>query len=53
MGGKELGQMVREVNRDMVSREEVLSDRVYEYDKDLGKICQVPESIQKSREVTR
>ena len=53
MGGKELGQVVREVNRDMVSREEVLSDRVYEYDKDLGKICQVPESIQKSREATR
>ena len=53
MGGKELGQMVREVNRDMVSREEVLSDRVYEYDKELGKICQVSESIQKSREATR
>ena len=53
MGGKELGQMVREVNRDMVSREEVLSDRVYEYDKELGQIKQVPESIQKSREATR
>lgn len=53
MSGKELGQMVREVNRDMVSREEVLSDRVYEYDKELGRICQVPESIQKSREAIR
>lgn len=53
MSAKDLGQMVREVNRDMVSREEVLSDRVYEYDKELGKIKQVPESIQKTREATR
>ena len=48
-----LGQMVRDINHDMVEREEVLSDRVYEYDKDLGKIRQVPESIQKSREAAR
>ena len=53
MSAKDLGQMVRDVNREMVSREEVLSDRVYEYDKDLRKIRQVPESIQKSREASR
>lgn len=53
MSAKDLGQMVRDVNREMVSREEVLSDRVYEYDKDLGRIRQVPESIQKSREASR
>lgn len=50
---KHLGQMVREINHEMVDREDVLSDRVYEYDKDLGKIRQVPESIQKSREAAR
>ena len=50
---KHLGQMVREINHEMVDREDVLSDRVYEYDKDLGKIRQVPESIQKSREASR
>lgn len=53
MSAKDLGQMVRDVNREMVEREDVLSDRVYEYDKDLGKIKQVPESIQKSREASR
>ena len=37
----------------MVDREDVLSDRIYEYDKDLGKIKQVPESIQKSKEAVR
>jgi len=50
---KHLGQMVREINHEMVDREDILSDRVYEYDKDLGKIRQVPESIQKSREASR
>lgn len=50
---KYLGQMVREVNRDVVSKEEILSDRVYEFDKEKGRIKQVPESIQKSRGVER
>ena len=46
---KDLGQMVREVNRAEVAREEVLSDRVYEYDKEAQKIRQVPESIERAR----
>ena len=50
---KELGEMVREVNRAEVAREEVLSDRIYEYDKEHGKICQVPESIEKQRGMER
>lgn len=53
MDPKHLGQMVRDVNRDVVSKEEILSDRVYEFDKEKGKIKQVPESIQKSRGVER
>lgn len=50
---KQLGEMVREVNRTVVSKEEILSDRVYEFDKERGRIKQVPESIQKSRGVER
>ena len=50
---KELGEMVRAVNRAEVAREEVLSDRIYEYDKEHGKICQVPESIEKQRGMER
>lgn len=53
MNPKDLGNMVREVNREMVDPEEILSDRVYEYNKELGRIQQVPESIQKSREAER
>ena len=50
---KDLGQMVREVNRAEVAREEVLSDRVYEYDKEAQKIRQVPESIERARGMER
>lgn len=50
---KELGKMVREVNRTEVAKEEVLSDCIYEYDKEHGKICQVPESIEKQRGMER
>lgn len=49
----ELGKMVREVNRAEVAREEILSDRIYEYDKEHGKIRQVPESIEKRRAMER
>ena len=49
----ELGKMVREVNRAEVAKEEVLSDRIYEYDKERGKICQVPESIEKKKVMER
>lgn len=50
---KELGEMVRDVNHQMVSKEEILSDRVYEYDKEKGRILQVPESIEKERGMER
>ena len=42
---RELGEMVRAVNRAEVAKEEQLSDRVYEYDREAGMIRQVPESI--------
>lgn len=50
---KELGQMVRMVNQAEVKREEVLSDRVYEYDRERQTIRQVPESIERRREAER
>ncbi len=50
---KELGSLVREVNQTEVSSEEVLSDRVYEYDREKGKICQIPESLPKERGMER
>lgn len=53
MTPKELGEMVREVNRTEVLREEVLSDRVYEYDREKGKIRQVTESLEKARVMER
>ena len=34
MEPKMLGEMVREVNKNEVERQEVLSDRVYSYDKE-------------------
>lgn len=53
LSARELGAMVREVNDVAVSKEDVLSDRVYEFDKELGRIKQVLESIQKSKGVER
>ena len=52
---KELGEMVRAVNRAEVAKEEQLSDRVYEYDREAGMIRQVPESIRQKevREAVR
>lgn len=46
---EELGKLVREVNGSCVSRDEVLSDRVYEYDREKGRIVTVPDSV-KTRE---
>lgn len=46
---KVLGQMVRDINQNHVRREEILSDRIYEYDRESGKIRQVPESVKKER----
>ena len=48
-----LGEMVREVNQKEVDRQEVLSDRVYSYDKDKHQIRQEPESIQRRKELER
>lgn len=50
---KELGNLVREVNQAEVSSEEVLSDCVYEYDRERGKICQISESLPKERGMER
>lgn len=44
---KELGEMVRDINRTQVNREERLSDCVYEYDKEKSVIRQVPESVRR------
>ena len=50
---KMLGEMVREVNKNEVERQEVLSDRVYSYDKEKHQIRQKPDSIQKAKEMER
>lgn len=50
---KELGEMVRAVNRTSIEKEEILSDRIYEYDKKSEKIRQVPESIKRERGMER
>ena len=50
---KELGEMVREVNKTEVARDEILSDRVYEFDKEKRRLRQVPESIEKAKEMER
>lgn len=50
---KELGAMVREVNRCAVEKVEQLSDRVYCYDKETQKIVEVPESIERGKEMWR
>lgn len=53
MEPKMLGEMVREVNKNEVERQEVLSDRVYSYDKEKHQIRQKPDSIQKAKEMER
>lgn len=49
MTPKELGRMLRYSNQRYVDKMEFLSDRIYEYDKDSGKIRQVSESMEKER----
>ena len=44
---KALGQMVREVNKNELEKEDYLSDRVYEYDRGSRSIKEVPESLPK------
>ena len=53
MEPKMLGEMVREVNKNEVERQEGLSDRVYSYDKEKHQIRQKPDSIQKAKEMER
>ena len=53
MEPKMLGEMVREVNKNEVERQEVLSDRVYSYNKEKHQIRQEPDSIQKVKEMER
>lgn len=53
MTPKEMGEMVREVNQKEVSRDEILSDRVYEFDQEKRQLRQVPESIEKTKEMER
>ena len=53
MEPKMLGEMVREVNKNEVERQEVLSDRVYSYDKEKHQIRQEPDSIQQVKEMER
>lgn len=50
---KELGEMVRDVNQKEVARDEILSDRVYEFDKEKRQLRQIPESIEKVKEMER
>lgn len=50
---KELGMMVREVNATAVEREQVLSDRVYEFDREKNCLSQVVSSIDRGRENQR
>ena len=49
---KELGELVRDINRAEVDRKEQLSDCIYEYDQEKSVIRQVPESIRR-REMER
>ncbi len=50
---KQMGTMVRDINRTYMEKTEILSDRIYEYDKESGKIRQVPESMKKERGIDR
>lgn len=50
---EDLSEMIRDANREAIEREEVLSDHIYEYDKDKGKVFLIPESMEKGREAER
>lgn len=53
MTPKEMGQMLRVINQGYVEKNEILSDRIYEYDKESGKIRQVPESVDREKGMER
>ena len=50
---KEMGEMVRDINQKEVDLDEILSDRIYEFDKEKRQLRQVPESIEKGKEMER
>lgn len=50
---KELREILRNVNRTAVENEEVLSDNIYQYDRETERICQVPKPMEKKREAER
>lgn len=50
---KELGKTVRQANKTEVESEEILSDRIYEFDKEKRKLREVPESIEKGKAMER
>ena len=52
ISAKELGEMVRDINRHEVCESEWLSNCVYEYDKEKCAVRQVPESV-RHREMER
>lgn len=47
MTPEELGKTVREINTTFVKKEEILSDRIYEFDKENRKFQEVSKSIEK------
>ncbi|MDT4376973.1 DUF5688 family protein [Blautia coccoides] len=53
MTSKELGEMVRNVNAHEVSREEQLSDHIYEFDKDKKLLETVKDSKEKTKDLER
>lgn len=53
MTPKELGAMVRDVNAEEVSKEERLSDHIYEFDKDKKTLETVKESKEKTKDLER
>ena len=53
MTPKELGAMVRDVNAEEVSKEERLSDHIYEFDKDTKSLDTVKESKEKTKDLER
>ena len=50
---RDFGQIVRQVNQAEVPREEILSDRVYEYDREKRRLRQIAESVERGREMER
>ena len=53
LSAKELKGMVRNANQTAVSNEEILSDNVYQYDRDMGRVCQALKPVEKKRGTER